>query len=173
MPHDADAEDARVLEEGDIAALLAKYGDAIVGRCIARLKGHPDAEDVAQNVRLRLLAEFHRGKRYGGTPYRVVVHRVIDWTIKDHFEQRPTESPLPEGWEIAAPGNPVREFEERYFLESVFADLPDRAREVATLRYLEGLGDDEIAARLGITANNVYQAGHRAREKLRTIVDGS
>ena len=44
MPHDGDAEDTHLLEQGRIEYLLAKY--------------HDDAEDVAQNVKLRLLHEF-------------------------------------------------------------------------------------------------------------------
>lgn len=77
MPDARDAEDTRLLEEGNLAALLAKYQPVILGRCIARLRGDEAAEDVAQDVMLRLMAEFRRGKRYP-VPYRVVVHQVGD-----------------------------------------------------------------------------------------------
>src|SRR2546428_5889490 len=101
MPHDSDAADAKLLQERRIEVLLAKYERVILGRCIARLNGDLAAEDVAQNVLLRLLQEFHRGKSYGETPYRVVVHKVIGWTIADHFDGRPTDVPLPDGWDPA------------------------------------------------------------------------
>ena len=70
MPYESDADDAVLLDAGNIAALLARYHDQIVGRCVARLRGHADAEDVAQDAKLRLLAEFRRGKRYGGARVR-------------------------------------------------------------------------------------------------------
>jgi RNA polymerase sigma factor (sigma-70 family) len=50
---------------------------------------------------------------------------------------------------------------------SVFEDLPQREREVALLRVVYGLEPGEIATRLSITRNNVDQAWHRAKGKLR------
>lgn len=63
MPDARDAEDTRLLEEENLAALLARYEPVIRGRCVTRLRGDAAAEDVAQDVMLRLVAEFHRGKR--------------------------------------------------------------------------------------------------------------
>jgi RNA polymerase sigma-70 factor, ECF subfamily len=171
MTHDSDAEDARHLSDGDIAYLLAKYAPAVRARCVARLRGDLAADDVAQNVMLRLLAEFHRGRRYEGVPYRVVVHQVVGWTIDDHFAGRPTDAPLPDGWEPSAhdehPGL------ERVGLRALFGELPDKARHVCELRYLLGLEIEEIARQLGMTRNAVDQALHRAHARLRDlVVDG-
>jgi hypothetical protein len=47
MSDGRDAEDARLLDSGEHARLLAKYEPVIVGRCIADLRGHLDADDVA------------------------------------------------------------------------------------------------------------------------------
>jgi hypothetical protein len=43
MTYESDAADAQLLEDGDIARLLARYEDVIVGRCVARLRRHADA----------------------------------------------------------------------------------------------------------------------------------
>jgi RNA polymerase sigma factor (sigma-70 family) len=171
MTHAEDARDSQLLEDGDIAGLLAIYEPVILGRCIARLKGSLDADDVAQDVRLRLLAEFRRGKRYGGLPYRVVVHKVIDWTLLDHFEGRPTHVPLPEGWEPPAEDTSA-EVVSRYWMASLFDGLPERQRQVCELRYLEALEHEQIAARLGIDRNNVDQALHRGHARLRELIEG-
>ena len=165
MAHESDAEDTQLLRDRDIATLLAKYDPIIVGRCIARLRGGLDAEDVAQNVRLRLLAEFRKGKSYP-VPYRVVVQQIITWTLGDYFEGRPTETPLPEDWEPATDGE-ADALVSRYYLEDLFADLPDRARRVVELRYLAGLEHEQIAEELDMTRNAVDQALHRGHEKLR------
>ena len=79
---DDDALDAKLYESGDIAQLLARYHQTILAVCIARMRGHSDAEDVAQNVRMRLYREFERGRRYS-VPYRVVVFKVTEWTVKE------------------------------------------------------------------------------------------
>jgi DNA-directed RNA polymerase specialized sigma24 family protein len=52
-----DAEDARLLDSGEHARLLAPYEPVIIGRCVAALRGSLDAEDVAQDVKLRLWRE--------------------------------------------------------------------------------------------------------------------
>jgi RNA polymerase sigma factor (sigma-70 family) len=170
MTHAEDARDSQLLEAGDIAALLAIYEPVIRARCIARLKGHLAADDVAQNVLERLLGEFRRRKRYGETPYRVVVHKVIDWTLKDYFGSEPTHVPLPEGWEPPAEDT-SGEMVSRYYMASLFDGLPERQRQVCELRYLEALDHEQIAARLGIERNNVDQALHRGHARLRELIE--
>ena len=165
MRDERDAEDARLLEEGDIAGLLASYHDIILGRCIARLRGDVAAEDVAQNVMLRLVAEISRGKRYA-VPYRVVVHQVIDWTLKDHFQNQDTSMPLPEGWEPAVESSSESVLS-RYYLADLFASLPRETRKILELRYIAGLEIEQIAERLELTRNAVDQALHRGHTKLR------
>jgi RNA polymerase sigma factor (sigma-70 family) len=165
MRDERDAEDARMLEDGDIAGLLATYQDIIVGRCIARLRGNDGAYDVAQDVMLRLLAEFRRGKHYS-VPYRVVVHQVIDWTLKEHFQEQNTAVPLPEGWEPAVEGSSEGVLS-RYYLADLLASLPRETRKVLELRYLAGLEIEQIAERLGLRRNAVDQALHRGHTKLR------
>lgn len=170
MAHAEDARDAQLLDAGDIAALLAIYEPVIRARCIARLKGDLVADDVAQDVLLRLLDEFRRAKRYGSTPYRVVVHKVVDWTLRDHWGSRPTHVPLPEGWEPPAEDTSA-EVVSRYHMASLFDGLPERQRQVCELRYLQLLDHDEIAARLGIERNNVDQALHRGHARLREVLE--
>jgi RNA polymerase sigma factor (sigma-70 family) len=169
MSHESDLEDTRFLRDGDIAALLAKYAPVVDGRCVARLKGHPDADDVAQNVRLRLLSEFHRGRDYGELPYRVVVHQVIGWTLADYQAGRPSDGPLPDDWDPGA-DDPTAAVDSRSYLMDLFADLPEKTRRVLELRYLRGLEHDEIARQLQMTPNAVYQRLHQGHAKLRAAI---
>jgi RNA polymerase sigma factor (sigma-70 family) len=161
-----DAEDTRLLEEGDLAGLLAKYGPVVLGRCLAKLRGNSDAEDVAQNVMLRLVAEFERGKRYGDTPYRVVVHKVVEWTVKDYFEGRRIDAELPDDWDAGE-----RDFSEevvsRYYVAGLLEPLPERDREVMMRFYLLAQDPKQIADDLEIERNAVDQALFRARKRVR------
>src|SRR5438552_2205039 len=79
-----DAYDARLLASRDYAPLLAKYWPLVQASCVAALRGGVDAEDVAQNVLLRLCRELHAGKRYR-VEFERVVRNVTSWTIKQHF----------------------------------------------------------------------------------------
>jgi len=171
-----DAEDARLLAEGDYARLLATYYPLIVERCQVRLFGRSrarnqkpgapldDAYEVAQRVALRLFEELSREKKYS-VPFRVVVHKVVEWTTRDYFAEGKS-APVRLGREPPAM-NPYREFERDFDLKLLFADLAEQTRRVFELRYRLGFEIDEIAKVLGMTRNSVDQALHRGHNKLR------
>ena len=127
------------------------------GRCRAAIRNQADAEDVVQRVYERILRELQAGKTYP-IRFRAALHNIVTWTIKDFFRQR-RDLPMPEWLEQEAP-DPFESFEDTHDLASLFAELPPRRREVLELRYIEELEFDEIAERLGIDANAVYQAHH-------------
>jgi len=158
--------DETLLASGDFARLLARYETRISQRCVAKLRGHLDADDVAQNVKLRLFREAQRGKTYT-VPYGVVVNKVIEWTVKEYWQGRDTAVPLPEGWEPATEDDPAGTL----IVEEALADLAPREREACTLVLVEGLSPDQAATELGTTRNNIDQALHRGRKKLREKLD--
>src|SRR5262245_18771063 len=122
--HDQDGEDATLLARGDYARLLAKYEPTIIGRCIAKLRGHVDADDVAQDVKIRLWRELTAGKSYP-VPFRVVVHKIIGWTVNDYFAGRPTHLPLPEGWDPTDPDDAYSELLDRDAVTAALDELPE------------------------------------------------
>jgi RNA polymerase sigma factor (sigma-70 family) len=166
-----DAADAQFLARGEHARLLAKYEPVILGRCIAELRGHPDADDVAQDIKLRLWGELIKGKSYS-VPFRVVVHKVIGWTLRDHWAGRPTHVALPEDWDPADPADGVEELLDRDAVASMLDGLEGRVREVMGLRYIDRLEIGQIAEWLGIDRNAVDQALHRGHAKLRDALTG-
>ena len=167
--HDArDAEDERLLEAGDHSALLRSYFETIILRCRFRCRTEDDALECAQAVAVRLLSELKRGKRYP-VPFRVVVHKVIEWTTKGFYERGRAVLVELEA-EIIGDGNPFDDVETRYDLERALGSLPDGDGQVARLRLLDGLEIDEIAETLGKTRNAVDQALHRSRKKLQELL---
>ena len=167
--HDArDEEDRRLLEAGEHAALLRSYYETIIQRCNVRCRTRDDAPECAQAVAVRLLSELKRGKRYS-VPFRVVVHKVIEWTTKGFYERgRAILVELEE--DILGDGNSFDDVETRYDLERALAELPEGDAEIARLRLLEGVEIDEIAERLGKTRNSVDQALHRSRKRLQELL---
>src|SRR3954463_15977915 len=145
-----DAEDKRLLEAGEYARLVETYYGVIVKRCQARTKSDGAAFDVAADVVIRLLGELKGGKRYA-VPFRVVVHKVIGWKLAEHFAGRSRATEL--GDEIADDSREI--VDERRDLMCLLEGLPQREREVAALRIVDGLEPAAIAAKLGISRNNV------------------
>lgn len=154
--------DANKLSE-DQRETLARWYPVVVSRCRIRLRDPHAAQDVAQSVMERLIAELVRGKRYS-LEYGVVVNKVIGWKIKEHFQGIQPEAELDEQLAAAA-DDPFEEIDDRDFIRWLIVDLPDRQRQVAELRLLERL-DRDGRARLGIKRNAVDQAWHNAKSEL-------
>jgi RNA polymerase sigma factor (sigma-70 family) len=149
--------------------LVEGYYESIILRCRVRCRKEDDALECAQSVALRLLSELKRGRRYS-VPYRVVVHKVIEWTTKGFYERGRAilvelEENLPDEVFHAADG--YGDVESRYDLDRALGKLPPGDREVARLRFVEWREIDDIAQLLGKTRNAVDQALHRACKVLR------
>jgi RNA polymerase sigma factor (sigma-70 family) len=163
--HDArDAEDRRLLEAGEHKTLLANYVHPVRERCFLRLRDGDAANEAAQRIFLRLWEELQRGRTYP-VPFRVVVWKVTDWTLRGFYHGAKPDASLPEGWDPAAP-DAFAEWEDRHDVGLLVADLPPRQREVLRLAYLDGLGPAQIAERLGMTRNAVDQALHNGHRRL-------
>lgn len=162
--HDArDAEDRRLLEAGEHTQLLENYVYLVQEWAALRLRDRRAAEEVVQQVFLRLASELAAGKTYA-VPFRVVVWSVVNWTAAGH-RWTTGEASLPEEWDAEAPDD-FAEWEDDHDLGLLIADLPDRDREVLDLLYREGLSPAQVAERLGINVNAVYQASHRGHRKV-------
>ena len=159
--HDArDAEDKRLFEAGEFPLLLESYYGVILDRCRARVRNEGDAVGVAAEVVIRLLTELKRGKTYA-VPFRVVVHQVTSWKIKEFFTPgRVTEVELDELLGGSHDGG-FASVESDFDLERLFAELPPRDQEIATLRWRKSMEIGEIAANLSLKRNAVDQSLHR------------
>ena len=163
--HDArDAEDRRLLEQGNHQQLVANYVYLVRERCHLRLRDPQAADEAAQRVFLRLLHELAAGKTYR-VPFRVVVWKVVDWTIAGFYPGAKVDATIPDAWDPPAP-DAFDEWESEHDLALLLADLPEGDRAVAELVYREGLAPGDAAARLGKQPNAVYQALHRVHRRL-------
>jgi len=61
---------------------------------------------------------------------------------------------------------------EHDMVRSALRQLPDRQREVLTLRYLADLSDDQIAEATGLSLGGVRSASSRGLAALRTVLGG-
>jgi RNA polymerase sigma factor (sigma-70 family) len=167
--HDArDAEDQRLFEAGEYSALVESYYGVIIRRCQAKVR-FGDPIDAAHEVVVRLLSELKRGRRYR-VPFRVVVHQVTTWKIKEHFARGDVTEAELEDWMREASTEGTRSIEELMAdqgFEQMLSGLTELEQEVVRLHYQDDIDLGEIAVRLGKKPNAVHQIHFRALAKLR------
>jgi RNA polymerase sigma factor (sigma-70 family) len=159
-----DDEDARLVEAGDHAALLAAYYPTILLRLRTRRLPLDEAEEVRQRVVEHLLRELHSGKKLNA-PFRVIVHQRTTWTLFDYYKERRQPNELVDDQTADLPA--LDQVEANLDFERLVKDLPPRERQAVVLRWQQGLDVPEIAMALGMKANAVHQALFRAHEKLK------
>ncbi|WP_344477056.1 SigE family RNA polymerase sigma factor [Nonomuraea monospora] len=133
---------------------LLRYGLVLTGNA-------DDAADLVQEALLRLSSSWRRVRNKDdpeGYVRTIMARQHVSWwrgRRREHLTD-----------EVVAP--PVREDE--HDLREVWQRLralPPKQRAVLVLRYHEGLGDDEIAAMLGISRATVRSQASRALATLR------
>ena len=141
--------------------LAETYADAILRLSYTYLKNTQDAQDVCQNVFVKLLTE----PRSFESPAheRAYVLRMASNACKDILKSpwRQRTRPLEDGFQIPAP-----EAEDGSVLSAVNT-LPPHYRAVIHLYYYEGYPVREIARLLGVTVPTVKMRLKRGREALR------
>ena len=129
-----------------------------------------DAEDVTQSVFLRLATVDRPVADVRSYLHRAAVNGALD--LLRRRKTAPTE-PLSSGAEMAWSGSgssPETEVSSRELgklLRLAISELAPRAAEMFTLRYLEDLGNREIAAAMGTSQAVVAVTLHNARSRLK------
>ncbi len=163
----------------DAITSLVRHYDAPMLFYLRRLLGRTaDAEDVRQEVWLTVLRKLRGLEDVGAFRtwlYRIARHRGISWLRK-----RRLEVPLPEAGaleETAAPGpaeeEPTFGPEEAAAVYEALDTLSAAHREILTLRFLGGLGYEDIAAVLDCHVGTVRSRLHYAKRALRSAVTGT
>ena len=130
-----------------------------------------DAEDVTQTVFLRLgNGEGFPVTNAGSYLYRAAINGALDLLRK---RKSAATEPLDAAASIASAGlggSPEREISVRELarlLRQAISELSPRAAEMFTLRYVEELGNREIAALMGTSQAVVAVSLHQSRSKLK------
>ena len=156
-------------DASDAAAFVQRYSGMILHLCFTYSLGRADAQDICQNVFLKLLQSDRRFDSEGDT--RAFIIRVTINECKDVLKSgwRRRSVPLDELIEREVPFLPS---EDTGVLAAV-QRLPVRYREAVYLYYYEGYNAEEIAAMVVAKPAAVRQRLARAREKLRKELEGS
>ena len=149
---------------------MERCGDAVYRLACCRLGSRADAEDVYQEVFLRLMQDTTAFPRRGA-PQGVAAPRDAS-AAAPTCAARPGSGTPRRSRPRRTPLRPVPDDHER-ICGRPCARLPDDLRTAVWLHYVEGYRTDEIAELVGCRPATVRTRLHRARKQLKLDLEGS
>lgn len=187
-PTDISAIDFALMErigEGDHVAfrqLVERHQNAVIGTVAKMLGNHSEAEDIAQQVFLRI---WRNAKRYRPdakfTTYLFTITRnlVFNETRRksrkkevSSDEREENSNQLIEASPDRQPDAELLQAELQQAVDEAIAALPEAQRMAVVLRRYEQLSYEEIAAVLSLSVSAVKSLLFRARTTLREALSG-
>jgi len=171
---DTDLKLARRARRGDrqaLEALYERHRGRLLGYCDKMLSSRAAAEDVFQDVWIKVMQALPRYRPSRGSfrpwLYRIAANAAVDRIRRDRLRSGPEldadqvvhDAPNPEtegiGSEIARD------------LDAALTELPERQRSAILLRHQLGMSYDEISATLRIPEGTAKTLVHRGSKALR------
>lgn len=153
--------------DADAERFIRTYADTILRLCLSHSLGRADAQDICQELFIKLLTAhrtFRDAEHEKAWVIRAACNACKNLLRSSH---RSRCAPLEEARTEAAPPG-----EAGTVLDAV-RTLPHRYRDAVSLYYLEGYTADEVARLLGISPAAVRKRLDRARDMLKTGLKGA
>ncbi len=157
---------------GALEALFREHHGAVY-RAAYRITGNAmDAEDVLQTVFTRLLRREEQpdlSESAGSYLHRAAVNAALDLMRRRKRSRRVDLEEVGEDLVDTTDPGPERAHGSRELktrLREAMSRLSPRQAEIFTLRYLEGMGNLEIAKMIGASQTSIAVLLHRARHRL-------
>jgi len=165
---------ARAGDEAALAELYNLYFPRVYRYILARTGNPYDAEDLAEEVFLRMLDAIGRFEwreaPFSAWVFRIAHNAVISQRRRDGARGRST--PLSEAMPVGSMG-PEEMVENRLALNDIMRaaqSLPEAQRQVISFRFAAGLSVAETAQAMGKGEGNVKVIQHKAIAKLREML---
>ena len=176
---DAEAERAliercRSGEERAFAELVDAHKDLVHAMIWRLARDRSQADDLAQDVFLKV----HRGLPYfrGEARLSTWIYRIVINVCSQSKTRRPREISLDDDRggrpiELRRNDTAFGEMELRDRLDKAMAKLPDQYRVLIAAHHLDGVQYEALAEALGIPLGTVKTHLHRAKRRLRELLD--
>ena len=148
-----------------IERIVEEYSDMLLRVALHHISNKSDAEDAVQAVFLKLLRlnpEFADSQHEKAWLIRVTINQCRDM-MRSAWNRKTT------GLEDT---HPAKEKEDDLTVLNAVKALPDNYRDIVFLYYYEGYTTVEIAKMLDMRQNTVESRLHRARGRLRGLLEG-
>ena len=165
--------DRQFLSNEELDELIRTFGDMVYRIAVLRCSNTQDADDVYQDVFLKLV---HHAARLGSREHikawliRVTINQCNTLYGSSWHQKTVALEDEPSRQEVAAPGTEYDDTREIVY-RAVQQLRPPEYRDVIYLFYYEELSVREISNILQITEINVKVRLNRARKKLRTVLE--
>ena len=150
----------------DVAALARTYGRNVFRAAWRVLGTRAAAEDVQQQVFLRLIEDPPADVRSWPAFLTTAATRLAI----DHLRRQRRWALLAPLWRADSPedspADDAERAEEGRFMRKVLGRLNPREASCFVLRHVQGMSPSEVATTLGISENNVSVITHRVRKAL-------
>lgn len=172
----SDEEVVRRVLAGDsdlFEVIMRRYNQRLYRTLRSSVSDGTEAEDIMQETYARAyenLAQFEGRSRFSTWLMRIAIHELL--ARRRRGGRFTTLEGQPERATATTPEDVASSSQLRSILERAIAGIPATLRVVYVLRDVDGLGTDETADCLGISAVNVRVRLHRARAHLRARFDG-
>ena len=177
------SEAIRLAQQGDAAAfeiIYQQHSARVYALCLRMLCDPVQAEDLVQEVFIQLFRKIHTYR--GESAFSTWLHRLTANLVLMHLRRKkPISISLDEidgsdegddrpQKEIGAPDPRLTGLVDRLTLQSAIEQLPRGYREIFTLYDVHGYDHREIAKILGRSVGNSKSQLHKARKRLRELL---
>jgi RNA polymerase sigma factor (sigma-70 family) len=170
-----------MMKKASFPKIVQLHKDRVFGYSYYFLRNREDAEDVTQDVFVRLWQHWDEidKNKIKAWVMQVAHHRCIDFTRKRkriHEDSYKTASqPSPSIYQSSAKTqDPNEQFElneTQCLLLSVLERLPERTKSMMLMHYFQDLKFETIADILDVNINTVKVTIHRGRKMLKEVIE--
>ena len=159
----------------DAARVFEDFHDALLAFIARRVRDRDAAEDILQDVMLRIhrhAGELEHASALGGWVYQIARN-----AITDHYRRAAARREQPAGIELGddepfepEPDENAARSEVAACLRPLLAELPPQHREALTLTELGDLSQADAARRLGVSPSGMKSRVQRGRAQLKDLL---
>jgi RNA polymerase sigma-70 factor, ECF subfamily len=183
IPEMTDESVVRMAQQGDVAAFERIYqlhSRKVYTLCLRMVSDRSEAEDLTQDVFLQLFRKINTFR--GESAFSTWLHRMSVNIVLLRFRKKspadksleaitnPEEGSSAEAREFGGPDLRLKGAVDRITLETAINELPPGYKAMFILHDVQGYNHDEIAEIFGCTAGNSKSQVHKARTRLRELL---
>lgn len=161
------------IKKEEFLTVYDEHGDAVYRRCLFKTSDHEVARDLMQEAFTRTWDYLAAGKDIDNV--KAFVFTVANNLIKDHYKKKKSITMMDMGdFDPQRIVDEVESIQDKAEVQEVLRaleELKEADREMLTLNIVDGFGPKEIGEMLGERENTVSVRLHRARTRLRSVLN--